>query len=588
MNSNPLGLEDMHSSDRSTVIVLGPPRSGTSAVCHVLRDLGIDFGDPKLFVNPEKHAHNPIFFELVELNEINDEILAELGWSYRDFVATPLAGDFSPEIADKFEVRIARFIESNFGSSTEIGLKDPRFCFTLPVWTTILGRLGIRQRHLLTHRDGEAVAVSNFRLSPTRGIDYARRIVDLSMGAALHLLDGRDYQVVRFEGLAKADEASIAALADVSQRSVGLVKEVVASVFDDTLVHGHGDEFHDLALSTGTDYAEVARLIRRFRLPVGETIPHAQASSEVEVVGHLLGITGLFDQRATFEFGKVQLYFRLENESYCEESSIVMPWPSRADTDVIAFELPEDCNAGYIRLDLNDSPGAYAVRQLSIDGQAVAPIRHAIAGSGAVLELQNGSIGLVANHDDPWLEFKLPIPDACKLTVLMQRMSLADLGRRGFDDTQVANLLEGLNRRIAQVEDRIVGFWEDTTSTVADEIRQATVTVQDGLSGIQRKQHDTDTLISAVAADDSAAAERLSSELLRVADAIKEGVIPSVDGLRGDLDRTTRELRSDLLRVEGDMQEQVREHRALTVQGNEALEEIRARNFKKMLQGWFK
>lgn len=578
----------MRSSERSTVIVLGPPRSGTSAVCHVLRDLGIDFGDPTLFVDPEKHVHNPIFFELVELNEINEEILAELGWRYRDFVATPLVEDFPPELADKFEARIARFIESNFGDSTEIGLKDPRFCFTLPAWTAILGRLGMRQRHLLTHRDGEAVAVSNFRLSPARGIDYARRIVDLSMGAALHLLDGRDYQVVRFEGLAKADDASIASLADVSQRSADLVKEVVARVFDSALVHGHGDELHDLDLSAGADYADVARLIRRFRLPVGEVTSHPATGPDVETTEHMLGIAGLFDKRAMFEFGKVQLYFRQDQESYREENSIVMPWPSRADTEVISFELPEDCSAGYIRLDLNDSPGAYAVRQLSIDAEAVAPIRHAIAGSGAVLELQNNSIGLVANHDDPWLEFKLPVPNASKLTVLMQRMSLADLGRRGFDDKQVANLLEGLNRRIAQVEDRIVGFWEDTTSTVAGEIRQATATVQDGLNDVQRKQQEAVIQISAVAADGVAATERISGELLRVADAVKAGVVPSLDGLRTDLDRTARELRSDLSRVGDAVQEQVREHRALTVQGNETLGEIRTRIFKKMFQGWFK
>src|SRR4249919_25842 len=69
----------------SALLVVGAPRSGTSVICHALNKLGVDFGDPKDFVDPETNKHNPIFFELTDLNRLNNEILASLGFNFANF-----------------------------------------------------------------------------------------------------------------------------------------------------------------------------------------------------------------------------------------------------------------------------------------------------------------------------------------------------------------------------------------------------------------------------------------------------------------------------------------------------------------------
>src|SRR6185312_2247106 len=96
------------------ILVIGAPRSGTSAVSNVLSELGVDFGDRERFVDPEIHRHNPIFFELQSLNHLNDAILAELGFKYADFdyfpdLAQPDANELRPLV-----LRAQRLIEEEF------------------------------------------------------------------------------------------------------------------------------------------------------------------------------------------------------------------------------------------------------------------------------------------------------------------------------------------------------------------------------------------------------------------------------------------------------------------------------------------
>jgi len=460
----------MQYSERSAVIVLGPPRSGTSAVCHVLQKLGIDFGNPDLFIDPEQNKHNPIFFELVSLNEINDEILAELGWSYRDFVATPLREDFTSLLADKFEARIADFLESNFLGSMRIGIKDPRFCFTLPLWTTVMGRLGIECQYLLTKRDSEAVAASNFRLSPERGIEYSRRIVDLSEGAALYFLKGRKYQSVSFEELAASAPAAVESLVAVSGCGIDTVTQTIAAIFDSALMHLRGDGRSEPDSDLAEDYATMSKLVRKFQMPVGDSAAGALRTpgSTKMPSGHHLTTSFLLEKDVAFERGKVQLYFRSEAESYTEVNSVVMPWPSFATAETIEFNLPEDHSVDYVRLDLNDFPGAYAVQQLLIDGQDMVPLRRATAGNGAVLELRNGNIGLIANHGDPWLEFSVPSGHLRQLIVKIQRLALEAISQKIFEDPEFDALLRELHGRMSRMDDRVVSLKEHTTNLVTE------------------------------------------------------------------------------------------------------------------------
>jgi len=71
------------------VLVVGPPRSGTSAISGALNAAGISFGNPDHFLNPDICQHNPIFFELAELNALNDEVFALFGKQFTDSFTSP-------------------------------------------------------------------------------------------------------------------------------------------------------------------------------------------------------------------------------------------------------------------------------------------------------------------------------------------------------------------------------------------------------------------------------------------------------------------------------------------------------------------
>jgi len=146
---------------KNAILVVGPPRSGTSAVANVISELGVYFGDPPKFVDPEQQKHNPIFFELTSLNGINDEIFKHFSKKWTDFDWIPDQFDFSETLCLRFEPTIVNFIENEFGNSESIGLKDPRFCYTLPLWEKVLARIGFNLTYVLVRRSASSVFISN-------------------------------------------------------------------------------------------------------------------------------------------------------------------------------------------------------------------------------------------------------------------------------------------------------------------------------------------------------------------------------------------------------------------------------------------
>lgn len=145
---------------KRAILVLGPPRSGTSVCSHVLSKLGVDFGDTDRFVDSKEHKHNPIFFELKTLNEINDRVFEYFSRKYEHFDWLPTESDFSLELVEELEPIVIQFLENEFSGKT-IGLKDPRFCFTMPFWERILTRNGYKVDYVHTRRRSNSVYNSN-------------------------------------------------------------------------------------------------------------------------------------------------------------------------------------------------------------------------------------------------------------------------------------------------------------------------------------------------------------------------------------------------------------------------------------------
>lgn len=191
-------------SDRVAVVVMGPPRSGTSAVSHLLSELGVYFGDPERFVDPSENDHNPIFFELRSVNDLNERLFEARGIQYSRFDVFPPEMPFGEPLRAEEVLECRGVIDREFGvERSVIGLKDPRFCFTAPIWRAALESDGYEVRFIITMRDARAVAKSNDAVNG-RGVHKNRRIATLSALYASVVCENAPCTGVEYEHLIEA------------------------------------------------------------------------------------------------------------------------------------------------------------------------------------------------------------------------------------------------------------------------------------------------------------------------------------------------------------------------------------------------
>lgn len=444
---------------RTALLVVGPPRSGTSAVCHVLNKLGLNFGDPDNFVDPETNRHNPVFFELSDLNRLNDDVLEALGWSYGEFNALPLEADFDSQLADRFEARIEEFLDEHFAGKAVFGLKDPRFCFTLPLWTMVLRRLGVRARHLLTVRDPASIAASNYRLTPEKGMQHSRRIQPMSEGAARYFLQDLDFQTVHFEALASNTQPVRDVIASLVASSDDDVRQAIDDVIDSALVHWRQPTLvatNADASSTdlGTQYRQLAELARSFELPISSAGSILPAEGAGGVLSVPLGTSSAWLPDRT-SGGVVQIFHRKSESTYSEDNSRSAPWPAHTHEAAFEIDLGAEVEADYLRVDFDDYPGAFFLRALSVDGADTLPSVAISCGSGVVLVGGiDGWVGLISNHSDPWVELALDAGSVRSVRVELTRISLAQVTHRLAQAQSVDKKLDLLQARLSKLDDR--------------------------------------------------------------------------------------------------------------------------------------
>ena len=116
--------------------ILGSGRSGTSMIAGTLAKCGYYFGDKLIRPRP---ANAKGFFESEIVNNINEDILSSIPFKplpltkpgYRWISTAPLNCNLI------FDTKIAQRIRRVINHSP-FCLKDPRFCYTLPVWQAAL------------------------------------------------------------------------------------------------------------------------------------------------------------------------------------------------------------------------------------------------------------------------------------------------------------------------------------------------------------------------------------------------------------------------------------------------------------------
>lgn len=140
---------------KTALIVLGMHRSGTSSVAGALTLLGA--APPLTLMAPA--ADNPRgFWESDVVMGLNDTLLNEGGASWSDW--GPVAQARTPD------ARIAAVIESEFGDTSPIVLKDPRMCRLFPAWRATMEQVQYRPLVVCPLRHPSEVAASLVARNP--------------------------------------------------------------------------------------------------------------------------------------------------------------------------------------------------------------------------------------------------------------------------------------------------------------------------------------------------------------------------------------------------------------------------------------
>ena len=149
--------DNKEQSVRRAILILGMHRSGTSAVGAALSVCGVDFGEHLMKATPGVNEKG--FWEHIDIAEIHDQLLLELGSSWDDVRPLPPTWEKTSE-AQRAMQSLRAVIDRDFSNIQLWGIKDPRLCRLLPLWHILLSEMDIDAGYVITLRHPVEVMLS--------------------------------------------------------------------------------------------------------------------------------------------------------------------------------------------------------------------------------------------------------------------------------------------------------------------------------------------------------------------------------------------------------------------------------------------
>lgn len=114
-------------------------RSGTSAMAGTLNQLGISIGKS---IMPPKPDNPKGFFENLLVQQLNDDLLAQLNSSWDDYM--PISNKWHKQVdISEFRKQALAIIRDEFEIENLFLIKDPRMSIVFPFWESIFHELSI-------------------------------------------------------------------------------------------------------------------------------------------------------------------------------------------------------------------------------------------------------------------------------------------------------------------------------------------------------------------------------------------------------------------------------------------------------------
>lgn len=224
------------------ILVLGPHRSGTSAVARVLNLLGVDLGAQML---PPKFDNRHGYWEHQRVFELHERLLSRAGSAWHEYRPMP---DGWCDLDEVQEIRreLVGFLREELGDAPLWGVKDPRLSALLPLWTEVLEELGAEPSYVLVVRNPLEVVRSLERRDRFRPSKCVLLYMAETLGALHHTRGGRR-AFVSYAGLLEDWRSVVSEVGDRLEIEWPHPPEARADEIDAFLRPSERHHRHDLA-----------------------------------------------------------------------------------------------------------------------------------------------------------------------------------------------------------------------------------------------------------------------------------------------------------------------------------------------------
>ncbi|HEU5280858.1 MAG TPA: sulfotransferase [Gammaproteobacteria bacterium] len=216
---------------KKVYVVLGMPRSGTSAITRALPAMGVNLGDALL---PADVRNAKGFFEDAEvLYKINRVVSAAVHQRWM-----PL--NLDPQLIDK-DAALKRckhyavgVLSERLASVPAWGFKDPRTLSVFPFWRSVLNTLGVDESYIIVVRNPLAAAHSVARFAHT-DVKSGLLLWLRFMFTALEATEGKNRVVVSYENMVNQPRHELVRLQRALNRE-GVMSEADLSAYCDQFI----------------------------------------------------------------------------------------------------------------------------------------------------------------------------------------------------------------------------------------------------------------------------------------------------------------------------------------------------------------
>ncbi len=142
---------------KQIVVVIGPGRSGTSAITRGLKVFGVDLGEN--LMPPKPGVNDKGFWEDQDIYSLNRDIFKEIEHDWHRL--TPVDFNILPrQKLNALKLRAIEVVRKKLKSTNLFGMKDPQITRLLPFWRDVFAHLSVKDSYVIACRNPMSVARS--------------------------------------------------------------------------------------------------------------------------------------------------------------------------------------------------------------------------------------------------------------------------------------------------------------------------------------------------------------------------------------------------------------------------------------------